>query len=245
MSTENAITLHSVSKWFGNNQVLEGISFVVARGEAMCVLGRSGTGKSVTLKLIISLLKPDTGQIWVGEDEITRLEGPQLSRVRHRIGFLFQSGALFDSVTVRDNLALPLRRLTDKPEDEIEEIVDRLLGQVGLAHEKTKMPVELSGGMKKRAGLARALIFEPEILLVDEPSSGLDRITAREIDDLLLHQKVSRRTTLVIVTHDLREANLMGDRFAVLHGSRLAGLGTPGELQRHENKIVRTLVGAE
>ena len=245
MNTENAITLHSVSKWFGNNQVLQDISFSVTCGEAICVLGRSGTGKSVTLKLIIALLKPDTGQIWVGEDEITRLEGPKLSRVRRRIGFLFQSGALFDSVTVHDNLALPLHRLTDKSNEEIEDIIDRALSQVGLEHEKQKMPVELSGGMRKRAGLARALVFEPEILLVDEPSSGLDRITASEIGDLLLHQKAAKGTTLVIVTHDLGEANRIGDRFVILDGGRLAGLGTPLQLRNHENEIVRRLVGAE
>lgn len=243
MNTRNAIALRNVSKCFGNNQVLQDVSFTVARGEAICLLGRSGTGKSVTLKLMIALLKPDRGQIWIGEDDITQLEGPQLSRVRRRIGFLFQSGALFDSLTLHDNLALPLHRLTGKSKEEIEEIVQRVLGQVGLAHDKQKMPVELSGGMKKRAGLARALVFEPEILLVDEPSSGLDRITACEIDDLLLDQKTTKRSTLVIVTHDLRGANRIGDRFAVLDLGRLAALGTPQELQNHKNETVRRLVG--
>jgi phospholipid/cholesterol/gamma-HCH transport system ATP-binding protein len=245
MSAEHAITLQDVSKCFGSNQVLQDISFVVARGEAICVLGRSGTGKSVTLKLIIALLKPDNGQIWIGENEITQLEGPELSRVRRRIGFLFQSGALFDSFTVYDNLALPLHRLTNKSREEIEEVIDRVLTQVGLRHDKQKMPAELSGGMRKRAGLARALVFEPEILLVDEPSSGLDRITASEISDLLLREKVAKHTTLVIVTHDLLEANRIGDRFAVLDGGRLAALGTPRELHTHENETVRRLVGAE
>lgn len=242
MSSDNSIALHHVSKCFGHNQVLQDVSFSVARGEAICLLGRSGTGKSVTLKLIISLFKPDSGQIWIGKDEITQLEGPELSGVRRRIGFLFQSGALFDSVTVHDNLALPLRRLTNKSNQEIEEIVERALRRVDLAQATEKMPVELSGGMKKRAGLARALVFEPEILLVDEPSSGLDPITASEIDDLLLDQKVTKRTTLVIVTHDLREANRIGDRFAVLDRGQLAGLGTPQELQNHQNETVRRLV---
>lgn len=242
MSSDNSITLHHVSKCFGHNQVLQDVSFSVARGEAICLLGRSGTGKSVTLKLIISLFKPDSGQIWIGKDEITQLEGPELSGVRRRIGFLFQSGALFDSVTVHDNLALPLRRLTNKSNQEIEEIVERALRRVDLAQATEKMPVELSGGMKKRAGLARALVFEPEILLVDEPSSGLDPITASEIDDLLLDQKVTKRTTLVIVTHDLREANRIGDRFAVLDRGQLAGLGTPQELHNHQNETVRRLV---
>lgn len=242
MSSDNSIALHHVSKCFGHNQVLQDVSFSVARGEAICLLGRSGTGKSVTLKLIISLFKPDSGQIWIGKDEITRLEGPELSGVRRRIGFVFQSGALFDSVTVHDNLALPLRRLTNKSNQEIEEIVERALRQVDLAQATEKMPVELSGGMRKRAGLARALIFEPEILLVDEPSSGLDPITASEMDDLLLDQKVTKRTTLVIVTHDLREANRIGDRFAVLDRGQLAALGTPRELRNHQNETVRRLV---
>lgn len=245
MSSDNCIMLDRVSKSFAGRQVLDDVSFSVARGEAICVLGRSGTGKSVTLKLIVALLKPDAGHIFIGEDEITQLEGHELSRVRRRMGFLFQSGALFDSLTLHDNLALPLRRLTKKSKDEIEQIIDRVLGQVELANDKQKMPRELSGGMQKRAGLARALVFEPEILLVDEPSSGLDRITASEIDELLLDQKVRRRSAMIIVTHDLHGARHVGDRFAVLDRGRLVGLGTPQELENHENETVRRLVGGE
>ena len=245
MSSDNSITLHHVSKSFGERRVLDDVSFSVGRGEAICVLGRSGTGKSVTLKLILALLRPDAGHIFIGEDEITQLEGHELSRVRRRMGFLFQGGALFDSLTLHDNLAIPLGRLTNKSKDEIEEIVDRVLGEVELAGDKQKMPRELSGGMLKRAGLARALMFEPEILLVDEPSSGLDRITASEIDDLLLDQKVRRRSAMIIVTHDLRGARRLGDRFAVLDKGRLVGLGTPQELESHENETVRRLVGRE
>jgi phospholipid/cholesterol/gamma-HCH transport system ATP-binding protein len=244
-SQETAIALDCVSKSFGNKQVLRDVSFSVARGEAICVLGRSGTGKSVTLKLMIALLKPDAGQICIGEDDITQLEGKDLSRVRRKMGFLFQSAALFDSLTLHDNLALPLRRLTRKSKQEIEEIVDHVLGQVGLAGDKHKMPVELSGGMKKRAGLARALVFEPQILLVDEPSSGLDRITASEIDDLLLDQKTKQHTTMVIVTHDVHGARRVGDRFAVLDEGRLAALGKPQELENHENETVRKLVAEQ
>src|SRR5262249_25626069 len=158
--------------------VLRGVSFQVRDGEALCILGRSGTGKSVTLKLLISLLKPDQGQIWVERDEVTRLDAPQLSRVRRKIGFLFQDAALFDSLTLYENLALPLLRLTTKPRREIDEVIDRVLESVGLAGDKSKLPSELSGGMRKRAGLARALVLEPRILLADEPASGLDRITA-------------------------------------------------------------------
>lgn len=237
-----AIVLDRVSKSFGDKQVLKDVSLSISSGEAICLLGRSGTGKSVTLKLMIALLKPDTGRIRIGEDDITKLEGRELSRVRRKMGFLFQSAALFDSLNLHDNLALPLRRLTHKSKQEIEEIVDRVLGQVGLAGDKQRMPVELSGGMQKRAGLARALVFEPQILLVDEPSSGLDRITASEIDDLLLNQKTKQGTTMVIVTHDVHGARRVGDRFAVLVQGRLAALGKPQELENHENETVRKLV---
>jgi phospholipid/cholesterol/gamma-HCH transport system ATP-binding protein len=235
------IVLDHVSKSFGSKPVLKDVSLKVAPGEALCLLGRSGTGKSVTLKLMIALLLPDKGQIRIGGESIDTLKGVQLSHVRRKMGFLFQSAALFDSWTVYENLALPLRRLTSKSKTEIDESVDFLLNEVGLISDKNKMPVELSGGMKKRAGLARALVMEPEILLVDEPSSGLDRITATEIDDLLLEQKTKRKTTMVIVTHDARGARRVGDRFAVLDQGCLLALGTADELDHCGNAIVHKL----
>lgn len=235
-----AVALDGVSKSFGQKHVLRDVTFTVARGETMCVLGRSGTGKSVALKLMIALMKPETGHIWIDGDDVTKLEGSELSRVRRKMGFLFQNAALFDFMTLYDNLALPLRRLTHKSDPEIDEIVDRVLQQVGLRGDKQKMPHELSGGMKKRAGLARALVLEPQILLVDEPSSGLDRITAREIDELLLQQKP--HTTMIIVTHDVHGARRVGDRFAVLDQARLAALGSPQDLENHESETVRRLV---
>ena len=242
MSTweDRAVVLDHVSKSFGDRQVLQDVNLSVAPGEAICIVGRSGTGKSVTLKLIIALIKPDAGHIWIDGEDITRLEGSELSRVRRKMGFLFQNAALFDFMTLYDNLALPLRRLTHKSDQEIDEIIDRVLHQVGLGGDREKMPLELSGGMKKRAGLARALVLEPEILMVDEPSSGLDRITASEIDDLLIEQK--RRTTMIIVTHDVHGARRIGDRFAVLDRGRLAALGKPEDLEEHENETVRKLV---
>ena len=242
MSTwkDSAIALDHVSKSFGDRQVLQDINLSVASGEAICIVGRSGTGKSVTLKLIIALIKPDAGHIWIDGEDITRLEDNELSRVRRKMGFLFQNAALFDFLTLYDNLALPLRRLTRKSDQEIDEIIDRVLHQVGLGGDREKMPLELSGGMKKRAGLARALVLEPEVLMVDEPSSGLDRITASEIDDLLIEQK--RRTTMIIVTHDVHGARRIGDRFAVLDQGRLAALGKPEDLKEHENETVRKLV---
>ncbi|MGO9939758.1 MAG: ABC transporter ATP-binding protein [Terracidiphilus sp.] len=238
-----AVVLDGVSKCFGNKQVLSGVSFSVPRGEAVCLLGRSGMGKSVTLRLMIGLIKPDAGDIFISGYNISRLEGKELSRARCKIGFLFQSAALFDSYTLYENLSLPLRRLTEKANSEIKEIVDRALEQVGLAGDKQKLPGALSGGMRKRAGLARALVLEPDVLLVDEPSSGLDRITASEIDDLLLEQKALHQTTMVIVTHDVHGARRVGDRFAVLDKGKLIALGKPEELENHENETVRNLVG--
>jgi len=242
MSTwkDSTVALDHVSKSFGDRQVLQDVNLSVAPGETICIVGRSGTGKSVTLKLIIALIKPDAGHIRIDGEDITRLEGNELSRVRRKMGFLFQNAALFDFLTLYDNLALPLRRLTRKSEQEIDEIIGRVLHQVGLGGDREKMPLELSGGMKKRAGLARALVLEPEILMVDEPSSGLDRITASEIDDLLIEQK--RRTTMIIVTHDVHGARRIGDRFAVLDQGRLAALGKPEDLEEHENETVRKLV---
>jgi phospholipid/cholesterol/gamma-HCH transport system ATP-binding protein len=237
-----AVSFEDVSKSFGPKKVLSDVSFEVAAGEALCILGRSGTGKSVTLKLIIALLKPDTGKIWIEQDDITNLRSEELSRVRRKMGFLFQDAALFDSITVYENLALPLARLTSKSQKEIDFIVDKVLRQVGLAADKKTMPSELSGGMRKRAGLARALVLEPQILLADEPSSGLDRITAGEIDELLLQQKTERHTTLIVVTHDVHGARRIGNRFAVFDQGHLISHGTAAEVEQSGNRIARELI---
>jgi len=239
---DTAIAFRQVSKSFGAKQVLRDVSFEVPAGEALCILGRSGTGKRVTLKLIISLLKPDKGQVWVEQDDVTRLNTSELSRVRRKMGFLFQDAALFDSLTLYENLALPLFRLTNKTPKEVDFVIDRVLRQVGLAGDKQKMPSELSGGMRKRAGLARALVLEPKILLADEPSSGLDRITASEIDELLLKQKAEHKTTLIVVTHDVRGARRVGDRLLVLDQGRLIADGTPAEIEHSDNEIARKLM---
>ena len=237
-----AVEFEHVSKSFGTKQVLHDVSFDVHAGEALCILGRSGTGKSVTLKLIVSLLKPDQGQIWIEQDEITHLGESELSRVRRKMGFLFQDAALFDSLTLYENLALPLLRLTGKSQDEVDFVIDQVLHQVGLAGDKKKMPSELSGGMRKRAGLARALVLEPKILLADEPSSGLDRITSSEIDDLLLKQKEEHKTALIVVTHDVRGARRVGDRILVLDEGRLIADGSFSQIEHSENEVARHLV---
>ena len=177
-----------------------------------------------------------------GED-IGRLDEDGLSRVRRKMGFLFQSAALFDSFSLGDNLALPLHRLDKtKSKDEIRTIVDQALDEVGLKKDKDKLPVELSGGMRKRAGLARALVLKPQILLADEPSSGLDRITSSEIDELLMKVKTERHTTVVVVTHDIRGARRIGDHFAILDQGDLVGYGTASELEKSENKLVREFI---
>lgn len=239
-----AVVFDQVSKSFGAKRILNSVSWNVPAGEALCILGRSGTGKSVTLKLIIALLKPDEGKIWIDQDEVSKLAGPGLSRVRRKIGYLFQDAALFDSLTLYENLALPLQRLTDKSKDEIDFVVDRVLGQVGLATDKGKMPSELSGGMRKRAGLARALVFEPRILLADEPSSGLDRITASEIDELLLRQKAEHKTTLIVVTHDVTGAKRVADRVLVLDRGNKIAEGTVSEIEHSEHETARKLIGS-
>ena len=237
-----AVRFERVSKSFGTKAVLRDVSFQVRPGEVLCILGRSGTGKSVTLKLIVSLLKPDAGSVWIAQDEISRLGASDLSRVRRKMGFLFQDAALFDSLTLYDNLALPLLRLTEKSPEEVDRAIDRVLRQVGLAADKQKLPSELSGGMRKRAGLARALVLEPSLLLADEPSSGLDRITAAEIDDLLLAQKTEHKTTLVVVTHDIHGARHVADRILVLDNGRVIADGTADDIEHSENDIARRLM---
>ncbi len=237
-----AVVFDHVSKSFGPKQVLRDISFEVPAGKALCILGRSGTGKSVTLKLLMSLLKPDHGKIWVEQDEITRLKEGGLTKVRRKMGFLFQDAALFDSLTLYENLALPLHRLTDKSRSEIDATVDNVLRQVGLAADKQKMPASLSGGMRKRAGLARALVLEPRILLADEPSSGLDRITAAEIDELLIRQKTEHQTTVMVVTHDVHGARRVGDHFVVFDKGELVAHGTALEVEQSNNETARKLI---
>ncbi len=237
-----AVVFDHVSKAFGAKQVLRDVSFEVPAAQALCILGRSGTGKSVTLKLIVSLLKPDAGKIWIEQDEITRLKEHELSRVRRKLGFLFQDAALFDSLTLYENLSLPVKRLTNKSQEEIDFAVNKALTQVGLEADGRKMPSELSGGMRKRAGLARALVLEPKILLADEPSSGLDRITASEIDELLMQQRDENKTTLIIVSHDVHGVRRVADRVAVFDKGRLVAHGTTTEVEQSEHEVARKLI---
>lgn len=239
-----AIRLEHVSKSFGSRRVLEDVSFAVPRGRGFVILGRSGTGKSVTLRHIIGLVKPDSGRVFVEEDEVSALGGRELARVRQRIGFLFQNAALFDSISVGENVAFPLRRHTKLADREIRERAGEKLDAVGLGTEYDKMPAALSGGMRKRAGLARALALDPPILLVDEPSAGLDPITADEIDGLLLDLKQTGQTTLVVVTHNIPSAKRLGDELVMLHEGRIVARGTPEELQRSSDDLVKAFMGS-
>lgn len=241
--TVAAVTFEGVTKGFGDHKVLDDVSFSLPVGEVLGILGRSGTGKSVTLRLMIGLLKADSGTVKVMGEDVAALDSKGLSKMRRRMGFLFQSAALFDSFSVSDNLALPLHRLNrDRSPGEIKDAVEKALKQVGLENDGDKMPVALSGGMQKRAGLARALVLEPEILLIDEPSSGLDRITAAEIDDLLLKIKTERHTTMVMVTHDIHGARKIANKFAVLDQSKLLAFGTPQELDERNDDTLNQFI---
>ena len=241
---EASVRLEHVSKRFGELTVLDDLTLDVAKGQAFCLLGRSGTGKSVLLRHIIGLVHPDGGKVFVEGRDITTLTGTALGEVRKHMGFLFQNAALFDSMTVGDNVAFPMRRHTDWPAGRIRERAQQKLAAVGLGRDFDKMPGDLSGGMKKRAGLARAMALDPSILLVDEPSAGLDPITTAEIDDLLVETKRSG-TTLVVVTHNIPSARIVGDDFGVLHQGRLLARGTLEELDASDDRLVQAFMHSQ
>jgi len=234
-----AVALEHVTSVLSGRTVLDDISFEVMHGDAVAILGKSGTGKSVTLKTIIGLMTPDAGRVFVDGEEVTDAPRHVLGEIRQRVGFLFQNAALFDSISVGENVAFPLRRHTDYSDNEIEEIVCEKLDQVGLESDWDKMPAQLSGGMKKRVGLARAMALDPPILLVDEPSAGLDPITAEEIDELLCDLRDKRGTTLVVVTHNIPSARKVARRLMVLDKGQIVAEGAAAELDRSNLPLVR------
>jgi phospholipid/cholesterol/gamma-HCH transport system ATP-binding protein len=240
-----AVELRHLTKAFGARRVLDDVSLMVPKGRAVCILGRSGTGKSVTLKHIIGLMQPDAGQVLVEGEDITRLRGPDLARVRKRIGLLFQNAALFDSISVGENVAFPMRRHTRKSDAEIRDRAEHLLRQVSLVGEYHKMPADLSGGMRKRAGLARALALEPAIVLADEPSAGLDPVTAGEIDQLLVDLNERSGTTLIVVTHNIPSARVIGDELVFLHEGRIIASGDAAALDHSDVELVRQFMRSE
>ncbi|MFB9076064.1 ABC transporter ATP-binding protein [Flavobacterium procerum] len=236
------IEIKDLHKTFGtDNTILKGVNLNLNKGEDLVVLGRSGSGKSVTIKCIVGLIEPDQGEIKVFGENVLNLKKSELNEIRVRIGFLFQSGALYDSMSVRENLAFTLtRHKRDLNPDEIENEVMEALENVGLADAVDKMPSELSGGMRKRIGLARTLILKPEIILYDEPTTGLDTITSREISELILDIKHKQKTSSIIITHDMACAKLTADRIVVLKDGVIHAEGTYEELEKDEDEWVRS-----
>jgi phospholipid/cholesterol/gamma-HCH transport system ATP-binding protein len=236
---EPVLVLQHVNKSFGAQHVLDGISLTVVRGETLAVLGRSGTGKSVLLKLIIGLEKMDTGSICIHGQEIAGLSLTEMNRLRIKMGFLFQNAALYDSLTVEQNVAFPLERHTKMSASERGARVKELLSSVGMEKDLNKMPSDISGGMQKRVGLARALALQPEILLLDEPTAGLDPITSGEIDDLVLKLQKEHALTSIVVTHDLQSAKTIADSVALLDKGKVVMQGSFRELAESMDDLVR------
>jgi phospholipid/cholesterol/gamma-HCH transport system ATP-binding protein len=232
------VVVKGLHKSFGEQTVLSGIDLTVGRGETVAVLGRSGTGKSVLLKLIVGLDQPDSGSISIQGQEIEDLDEGQLNGVRKKIGFLFQQAALYDSLTVEENVAFPLNRHSKMSDAERKSRVGELLSSVGMEQDLQKMPSEISGGMKKRVGLARALALEPDILLFDEPTAGLDPITAEEIGKLISQLKDERKITSIVVTHDIHGAKAFSDRLVVMNEGKIVIEGTFGELKKSRDPFL-------
>ena len=236
------INICGLYKSFGkDNPVLKGVDLMVRKGENLVVLGKSGSGKSITIKCLVGLVAADKGEIKVFDTDITTLDNHQLNKIRVRIGFLFQNAALYDSMTVRENLAFPLKRHSKKLSfKEMEEAIIEALESVGLADAIDKMPSELSGGMRKRIGLARTLILKPEIILYDEPTTGLDTITSREISELILAIQKKNKTSSMIITHDMACAKLTGDRLVILKDGVIDAEGSYDALEKSDNEGVRS-----
>lgn len=238
---EVVIQIKGLYKSFGKNDILKGVDISVKKGENLVVLGKSGSGKSVTIKCLVGLVTPDKGEINVFGTNIHTLDYQQLNEARIKIGFLFQNSALYDSMSVRQNLAFPLKRHSKNlTEREVEDATIDALESVGLVEAIDKMPSELSGGMRKRIGLARTLILKPEIILYDEPTTGLDTITSREISELILSIQKKSKTTSIIITHDMACAKLTGDRLVILKDGVIDAEGTYEELEKSDDEWVRS-----
>jgi len=232
------IEVRDLHKAFGGQKVLDGMELRVKERETLAVLGRSGTGKSVLLKLLIGLQPPDAGSICIRGQEITGLKIGQLNELRKHIGFLFQQAALYDSLTIEENVVFPMARHSDMPAGEQKQHARELLGSLGMRTDLDKLPSQISGGMQKRVGLARALALNREILLFDEPTAGLDPITAAEIGKLIVDLKEKRQITAVVVTHDIRGARTFADRLVLLHEGKIVAEGQFEDLQNSEEPLV-------
>ncbi|MEP7015274.1 MAG: ATP-binding cassette domain-containing protein [Verrucomicrobiota bacterium] len=227
-----------MTKQFGEKKVLDDMSLEVHRCDRLVVMGQSGSGKSTILRLILGILQPDAGSIFFKQFEITRLRRRKLQQVRQNIGMVYQYSALLSSRNVRDNVALPLEELTEKSRGEIDEIVDQKLELVGLLEAKDRMPSELSGGMKKRVSLARALVLEPELVLFDEPSAGLDPVISSVIDELIISLTDKSEVTSIIVTHDMGSAFRIGTRMAMLYQGKIIEDADPEKFKQSQNPVV-------
>ena len=241
MEAKPIIAIQNLYKSFGENEILKGISLTVNKGENLVILGRSGSGKSVTIKCLVGLVKADKGKIEIFDEEITGLSDEGLNEIRSRVGFMFQNGALYDSMSVRQNLTFTLKHHTQNlSESEIETKITDALESVGLEDSIEKMPAELSGGMKKRIALARAIIIKPEIILYDEPTSGLDTITSREISELILSVQEKYKASSIIITHDMACARTTGNRILILNEGEITAEGTYEELEKSKDEWVHS-----
>jgi len=239
-NNEPVIEVDRLYKTFEEKNVLEGVSLNLYRGETLSILGRSGQGKSVLIKCMVGLIIPDAGSIHVLEQDVLNLKDTDLNALRSRVGYLFQEGALYDSMTLEENLLFPLER--NKPGLSAEKkrtLIESTLRSVDLLDDIDKMPSELSGGMRKRAGLARTLVLEPEIILYDEPTTGLDPYTARDINELILRVQKIYNVSSIVVTHDMKCAKRVSDRIVILHNGNFIARGRFEELESHEDEIVR------
>lgn len=239
------LEIKNLKRSFNSQRVLKGVNLQIPEGEITIIIGSSGCGKSVMLKHIIGLLKPDSGQIILDGVDLVALSKDELKKARMRFGMLFQDAALFDSMNVYENIAFPLREhRSELSEKEIGEIVHQMLQQVGMPGIEKKAPNELSGGMRKRVGLARALVLNPEIMLYDEPTTGLDPILSKAIDDLIVETHKLIQGTTIIISHDIRATIRIANHVAMLHDGSIVAYGTPEELLEHENPIVRNFLQA-
>src|SRR5579859_102372 len=236
------IEVKNLEKSFGTQKVLSGVSFCIEKGESVVIIGRSGGGKSVLLKHLIALLQPDAGEVLIDGENIVAMNERQLLRVRRKFGMLFQGAALFDSLSVAENIAFAFRRDRTLPENEITKRVEHVLDLVDLPGIENKTPSELSGGMRKRVGLARAIVYQPAIVLYDEPTTGLDPIASDSIDKLILRVRDRLDVTSVVVTHDMRSARRLGQRILMLHEKRIYAAGTPDEIFNSSDPIVKQFV---
>ncbi len=239
MTMIKIVNLHKV---FGQNRVLQGVNLEIEKGETLVIIGQSGSGKSVLIKNMIGIIKPDKGEIFVDGIEVTSIKEDQLHQVTRKFGMLFQAAALFDSMTVAQNVSFGLERYSDFSQERIQELVEESLKKVGLKGIGDLMPYELSGGMKKRVGLARAIAYQPEIILYDEPSTGIDPIRADAINDLINMMKKELAVTSVVITHDVVSAYKVADRIAMLYDGKIIEIGTPEAIKNSKNPVVQQFI---